>query len=97
MTSTMEITETLQDGLIKALETTQRLTLEAVGAGMSSLKQVLPSIPAVPFAPNVVTPEEAISSTLRFAELCFESQKSFITELVGLTEPVFAATKSAKD
>jgi len=97
MTSTMEITETLQDGFIKALETTQRLTLEAVGAGMSSLKQVLPNVPAVPFAPNMVTPEEAINSTFRFAELFFESQKSFITELVELAEPITSAGKSTKD
>lgn len=97
MTSTMEITENLQDGIIKALETTHRLTLEAVGAGMSSLKQVLPNVPSVPFAPNMVTPEEAINSTFRFAEMFVESQKSFINELVELAEPIISAAKATKD
>lgn len=94
MTSTTEITESLQDGFIKALETSQRLTLEAFGAGMSSLKEVLPTArPAVPFAAALVTPEDAINSTFRFAELLLESQKSFLTEMVELAEPITTPVK----
>ncbi len=93
MTSTTEITESLQDGFIKALETSQRLTLEAFGAGMSSLKEVMPTRPAVPFAAAIVTPEEAINSTFRFAELLLESQKSFLAEVVELAEPITAPVK----
>jgi hypothetical protein len=93
MTSTMEISESIQDGFIKALETGQRLTLEAVGAGMSSLKEVVPDRPTVPFAEALVTPEEAINSMFRFVELLLQSQKSFLTELLDLAEPVTASSK----
>ena len=93
MTTTTEITESLQDGFIKALEAGQRLTLEAFGAGMSSLKEVVPSAPAMPFAATMVTPEEAINSTVRFAELLLQSQKSFLSEMVGLAEPITASAK----
>ncbi len=41
--TTIEITETLQDGVLKAIETSQRLTLEAFGAGVSSLDGILPA------------------------------------------------------
>jgi hypothetical protein len=93
MTSTMEITESIQDGFIKALETGQRWTLEAVGAGMSSLKDVVPSRPTMPFAATMITPEDAINSTFRFVELVLESQKLFLTEMVELAEPVTASSK----
>ncbi len=93
MTSTTEITESLQDGLIKALETSQRLTLEAFGAGVSSLKEVMPTGPVMPFATTMVTPEEAVNSTFRFAELLLESQKSFVAELVALAQPIATPVK----
>ncbi len=88
--TTIEITETIQDGVLKAVETTQRLTLEAFGAGVSSLDGLLPARPAMPFAP-MITPEEAVGATFRFAESLLVSQKAFLTELVGLAE-----SKSAK-
>lgn len=98
MTSTMEFTETLQDGFLKILETGQRLTLEAVGAGVASLKDVMPVRPEVPLAATMVTPEDAISASFRFAELLMESQKSFLTEMAALAEPITgSAKKVAKD
>jgi hypothetical protein len=89
--TTIEITETLQDGVLKAVETTQRLTLEALGAGVSSLDGLLPARPSMPFAPPMITPEEALAATFRFAESLLASQKAFLTELVALAE-----SKSAK-
>ena len=95
MTSTMEMTENLQDGFIKALETGQRLTLEAFGAGMSSLKETLPTAPPLPLAGSMVAPEDAIDSTFRFAEMLLAAQKSFLTEMVALMEPLTAGAKKS--
>ena len=95
MTTTMEMTETMQDGFMKALETGQRLTLEAFGAGMSSLKETLPTTPSLPLAGSMVTPGDAIDSTFRFAELLLASQKSFLTEMVALMEPITAGAKKS--
>ncbi len=85
MTAT-EITETLQDGILKAVETTQRLTLEAFSAGMSSLDGVLPVRPAMPFATAFASPEQTIAASFRFADLLMASQKSFLTELAAIAE-----------
>lgn len=92
MTTTTEITETLQDGLLKAIETGQRLTIEAISAGVSSLEGVLPARPSMPFASALTTPDEAISASFRFAESLLQSQKSFLTELVSTIEPVTVAS-----
>jgi hypothetical protein len=88
MTTTIEITETIQDGMLKAIETSQRLTIEALSAGVSSLEGVLPSRPSLPFSSALSTPEETIATTFRFAESLLHAQKSFITELVAVMEPI---------
>lgn len=92
MTTTIEITESIQDGVLKALETSQRLTIEALSAGVSSLEGVMPMRPSVPFANALSTPEEAITATFRFAESLLQSQKSFLTELVSVVEPITATS-----
>jgi hypothetical protein len=93
VTSTMEFTETLQDGFLKVLETGQRLTLEAVGAGVASLKDAMPVRPEMPFAAAMVTPEDAISASFRFADLLMKSQRSFLTEMAALAEPITGSAK----
>jgi hypothetical protein len=92
MPSTKEITDTFQDGFLKAVETSQRLTLEAIGAGVSSFKGISPTQPVMPFAAGTVSPHEVISSSFTFVEQLLESQKTFLTQLVDLAEPI---TRSA--
>ena len=41
----------------------------------------------MPLATPVVSPEEVIAASFRFAESLLASQKSFLTELVALAEP----------
>ena len=91
--TTIEITETLQDGVLKAIETGQRLTLEALGAGVSSLDGLLPSSALTPLGTPLVSPGEFIDSGFRFAESLLASQKSFLSELVLLAEPKKVSTK----
>ncbi len=87
MTTATEFAETLQDGIVKAIETSQRITLEALGATMSTIDGILPERPALPFAPALVAPKEAVDTTFRFAEKLLASQKAFMSEIAGLTEP----------
>jgi hypothetical protein len=85
--TTMELTEALQDGIVKAAETYQRLTLDAVSAGMASLDGLLPSRPTMPFTTAFATPKDTIDATFRFAESLMASQKSFLSELATMVEP----------
>jgi hypothetical protein len=92
MTTTIEITETIQDGLLKAIETSQRLTIEAMSAGVSALEDAVPSRPSMPFPSALATPEETIATTFRFAESLLQAQKSFMTEVVAVMEPIASAS-----
>jgi hypothetical protein len=83
MTSASEIAETVQSGVLKAIEATQRLTLEAVGAVTSTIDSYLPERPAVPFAAGLVSPQEVIDRGFGFAERLLSSQRAFLSELVA--------------
>ena len=90
MTTATELTETVQDGIMKAVETSQRLTLEALGAVVSTVDGLLPERPKLPFTSTFVTPKETLDTTFKFAERIMASQKAFLSEIVSLTEPATA-------
>jgi hypothetical protein len=87
MATATEFTETVQDGILKALETSQRVTLEALSAAVSTIDGILPERPNVPFATALVTPKETLDNGFRFAERLLESQKAFLEELVTIAAP----------
>ena len=87
MTTATEITETVQDAILKAIETGQRLTVEAFSAATSTLEGVLPERPTVPFASELGSPQETIDASFRFAERLLSSQKAFLSELATISMP----------
>ena len=84
MTTTIQITESVQDGILKALEAGQRLTVDAARAVASTIDGVLPELPALPFAGVLPSPKEAVDTSFRFAERLLAVQRSFISDLVEL-------------
>ena len=95
MTTAAEFTETVQDGILKAIETGQRMTLEAVSVAASTFDGILPERPAVPFTTTLATPQEALDAGFTFAERLLDSQKKFLTEMATIVVPATPAKKSA--
>ncbi len=99
MTTATEMTESVQDGVLKAIEVGQRLAVEAVGAAASTIDGVIPtrtSAVATPWAEGLMSPKELIETTFRFTERVLESQRSFLTELVTITTPATPSSNSSK-
>ncbi len=99
MTTATEMTESVQDGVLKAIEVGQRLTVEAVSAAASTFDGVLPSgatAAAAPWAESLLNPKELIETSFRFTERVLESQKAFLTELVAVTTPSTPSSTSSK-
>lgn len=84
MTTTMQFTESVQDGIVKAVETGQRWTLEAMKATTAQLDPWVPSMPAMAYPESLPTPKEALDSTFRFTEKLIGTQRSFLGELAEL-------------
>ena len=82
-TTTTDISDAVQSGVLKAIEAGQRLTIEALTAITSTIDGYLPERAALPFT-DVVSPTELIEAGFGFTERLLTSQKAFLTELVSL-------------
>jgi hypothetical protein len=102
MTTATEMTESVQDGVLKAIEVGQRLTVEAVSAAASTFEGVLPArastaaAATAPWTEGLISPKELIETSFRFTERVLESQKAFLAELVTITTPPTTSTGSTK-
>lgn len=93
MTTATRISETVGDGILKAVEVGQRITLDAVSATVATIEGVLPERALAPFTP-MISPKDIVDTGFRFAERLLESQKAFLGDLVDVTMP--AGTSPAK-
>jgi hypothetical protein len=87
MTTATEITESVQEGVLKAIETTQRWTLEAFRTAASTFESLVPNRPSLPLADKLPEPKEAVDSGFDFAEKVLASHRSFATELASIGSP----------
>ena len=87
MPTVMELTETVQGGVIKAVEASQRWTLGALRTTTSAFDGAMPKMPTLPFADKLPTPQETIDASYSFAERLMSAQKSFVSELTMIGMP----------
>ena len=80
----LEITETIQNGVLKVVETGQAWTLGAVRSTTGAFDGMVPDPTWMPLADRLPTPKDAIDQSFTFAERVLEAQRSFLTELVGI-------------
>lgn len=92
----IDITESMQNGVLKAVETGQRLTVDAAKVAAATLDGFWPERPATPFADSLPTAQEALDSSFRFAERLLAAQRSFVSELASLTASPAAPAAPAK-
>jgi hypothetical protein len=92
----LEVTEKVQDGMLKAIETTQGWTLGALQSTSSAFDTFRPDPAKVPFADQLPTPAETVDTTFSFAGRLLEAQHSFLSGLAQLSMPAkTTATKKA--
>ena len=85
--SALEITEKVQDGVMKAVETSQRWTLEALRASASAFDGVMPDTSKIPFADKLPSPAETIETTFAFTGRLLEAQHAFLSSLLEISAP----------
>ena len=95
-TTATELTESVQDGVLKAIEVGQRLTVEAVSAAALTVDGILPTRAVAPLSQGPITPQELIDASFRFTTRLLDSQKAFLSELAAVAVPPTSASTSAK-
>jgi hypothetical protein len=88
----IEMTEKVQDGVLKAIETSQSWTLGALRSTSSAFDTLKPDASRIPFADRVPSPAEAIEATFGFWGKLLDAQHSFVS---GITEIYATPTGTA--
>jgi hypothetical protein len=81
------MTEKVQDGVIKVMETTQGWTLGAMKSTAGAFDTFRPDLSRIPMADQLPTPAETVESTFSFADKMLAAQHAFISSMVEITMP----------
>src|SRR3984957_15333695 len=89
----IEVTEKIQDGVLKAVETSQAWTLGALRPPPSAFDGINPDPALIPFADKVPTAPETLDVTFGFWGKLLDAQHAFLSEVVDLYAPKSSEAK----
>jgi hypothetical protein len=92
----LEMTEKVQDGVVKVMETTQNWTLGALRSTSSAFDTFRPDTSRIPMMDKLPTPSETVESTFAFAEKMLAAQHAFVAGMVEISMPEPTATVVTK-
>jgi hypothetical protein len=84
----IEVTEKIQGGVLKAIETSQSWTLGALRSTSSAFDTFKPDTSLIPFADKAPSPSEAVDVTFGFWGKLLDAQHSFLSGVVEIYAPV---------
>jgi hypothetical protein len=83
----IEITEKIQGGVLKAVETSQAWTVGALRSTSSAFDGIKPDPALIPFADKVPTASETLDVAFGFWGKLLDAQHAFLTEVVDIYAP----------
>jgi hypothetical protein len=83
----LEMTEKVQDGVVKVVETTQNWTLGALRSTSSAFDTFRLDPSRIPFVDKMPTPKETVEATFSFADRLMSAQHAFLSGLVDISMP----------
>jgi hypothetical protein len=87
MTTPLEITEKIQGGVLKAVETSQSWTLGAMRSTASAFDGIKPDPSLIPFSDKIPTATETLDATFAFWGKLLEAQHTFLNGIVEVYAP----------
>jgi hypothetical protein len=96
MPTAIEVTEKIQDGVLKAVETSQAWTLGAVRSTSSAFDAIKPDPAIIPFADKVPSATETLDVAFGFFGKLLDAQHAFLAGLVDVYAPKTPATAAPK-
>ena len=92
----IEITEKVQDGVLKAVQTSQASTLSALRATSSSFDMIKPDPSLFPLAELMPSAAETLEVSFDFVGKLLDAQRSFLAGVVEIYDAPTARDVAAK-
>ena len=83
----IEITEKIQDGVLKAVETSQAWTLGALRSTSSAFDGIKPDPALIPFSDKVPTATETLDVAFGFWGKLLDAEHAFLAEMIDIYGP----------
>ncbi len=96
MMTAIEMTEKVQGGVLKAVETSQNWTLGALRSTSSAFDTMKPDAAKLPFADKLPSPGEAVDVTFGFWSKLLDAQHAFVSGVAEIYTPPTTTVTAAK-
>jgi hypothetical protein len=84
VSTAFDLTQSIQDNVLYAVETSQRWTTEAVRALTATFDGFTAPVSSIPVAGGWPTPDEALALSFGFAERLFSLNRQFVSDLMAV-------------
>jgi hypothetical protein len=88
MTMTTEMFSTYEDQMLQGVRQSQEAVVNAVGTWAEASKNLIPELPALPFADQMLAPTELVEHYFHFAEALLGAQKAYVGAVIQAAQPV---------
>ena len=99
MPTATEFSTAAQEQVLEGIKQSQKLVVDAVGSWAKTVEGILPavpSIPSLPLAEGIPTPEQVVVDAFAFAEKLIAAQRDFALQVLAAAAPAAQAKGAAK-
>lgn len=99
MPTATEFSKTTQEQVLAGIKQGQKAVVDAVGVWAKTVESIVPatpSLPRLPLAEGVPTPEQVVVNAFAFAEQLIASQRDFALQVLAAAFPAVPSKDAAK-
>ena len=95
MANATEMITSLEEQVFESVKQGQEAIVKAVRTWADASKNLIPDLPALPFADQVPATSELVENAFAFCDKILASQREFAAAILDAAKPVFGATDKA--
>jgi len=95
MATATDMFSSVEDQVFETVKQGQEAIVKAVRTWADASKNIIPDLPALPFADQMPNTSELVENAFAFADKLIAAQREFATAILDAAKPVFGAADKA--
>ena len=96
MANANEMLDSIEDQVLEAVRQSQDAVVKAVKTWADAGKNLIPDLPALPFADQLPSPAEIVDKTFDFADRMIAAQREFAAAVIDAAKPLWDSDQPSK-
>jgi hypothetical protein len=89
MANATELLDSIEDQVLEAVRQSQDVVVKAVKSWADAGKNLVPDLPALPFADQLPSATELVDKTFDFADKLIAAQREFASAVIDAAKPLW--------